>query len=429
MSAIIHLPGSHLLYTKHHCTKEESDMQKLVKKLRKAVRGLTFTLSAMEPGDHFRYFINTKKNEVRIIRDDEGKNTVSRKKSGTGYKALIDLRSRDVKDLVQQSDYLEVIQEKDAVIVRCIRKVQRDSVSLFDIVSNKVVFIGDVIGRETGVIRLAAGAETQARPGCIHTNGRPLSDDAYFSYLESQFTGRSRKEIRKSLPAIYDTVSLFSGAGLLDWAFKSDHRFNLVYGVDFDPDACDTYRYNIGDHIVCGDIRDVDPKTIPDCDLVIGGPCCQAYSNANRTNIDTAAGEAKRLLIDDYIRITKAKQPKVFVIENVPQLLTKEEGRYIRRVFDSLPEYEISTAVVEDDKVGGYTKRKRAIVIGSKVGRIAIPDVYRLSAPTIMKYADGKGKLFHPEDIDFSQSADETSDEKLYEQFREFIAGEPQVNE
>lgn len=48
-------------------------MQKLVKKLRKAVRGLTFTLSAMEPGDHFRYFINTKKNEVRIIRDDEGK--------------------------------------------------------------------------------------------------------------------------------------------------------------------------------------------------------------------------------------------------------------------------------------------------------------------------------------------------------------------
>ena len=136
-----------------------------------------------------------------------------------------------------------------------------------------------------------------------------------------------------------------------------------------------TYKENIGNHIVCKDIRNVSPDEIPDINVCIGGPCCQGYSNENRHNENSIESLNKRLLIDDYIRIVKAKSPDVFVIENVPQLLTKDHGLYISKVFENLSSYHISTAVIEDDKVGGYSIRKRAIIIGNKFKKFNFPSI------------------------------------------------------
>ena len=80
-------------------------------------------------------------------------------------------------------------------------------------------------------------------------------------------------------------------------------------------------------------------------------------------------------MIDDYIRIVQAKRPLVFVIENVPQFLTKEQGKYLEKVITGLSEYEISYQVVCDWELGGYTMRKRMILVGSRIGKITIPDV------------------------------------------------------
>ena len=65
-------------------------------------------------------------------------------------------------------------------------------------------------------------------------------------------------------------VSLFSGAGGLDLGFiKAGH--DIVWANDLYEDAVNTYRKNIGDHIVLADIQEIDAKDIPDCDIVIGG--------------------------------------------------------------------------------------------------------------------------------------------------------------
>ena len=122
-------------------------------------------------------------------------------------------------------------------------------------------------------------------------------------------------------------------------------------------------------------MRDLTPEQVPDIDVIIGGPCCQGYSNANRHDINKDTAKAKRLLIDDYIRIVKAKQPLVFLIENVPQFITKEGGIYLEKVLTELSEYQITYQVVNDWDVGGYTTRKRMLLIGSKIGKIQIPDV------------------------------------------------------
>ena len=75
-------------------------------------------------------------------------------------------------------------------------------------------------------------------------------------------------------------VSLFSGAGGLDLGFKmAGHE--IIWANDLYGDAVETYRLNIGDHIVCDDIRNVKASDIPDCDIVIGGFPCQGFSVAN----------------------------------------------------------------------------------------------------------------------------------------------------
>ena len=178
---------------------------------------------------------------------------------------------------------------------------------------------------------------------------------------------------------------MFSGAGLLDYPFYKDDSFDIKFAVDFDKSACETYKHNIGDHIWCMDIRDLDESFVPDTDLIIGGPCCQGYSNANRAG-NTEQDISKRLLIDDYIRMVKAKHPLMFLIENVEQFITKEQGKYLNKVLTELSdEYNITYSVVNDWEVGGYSTRKRMLLIGSvkAMGKVFIPNVELTSKKTV----------------------------------------------
>lgn len=315
------------------------------KKLRKSSRGLTFSIDDNNLiGTKYRYFIDKKKKNIIIVPDDQGNMTVSRKRSGKRFKALYDIRSKEVKELCSTADYLEVEITKDKIIVHTYKNIKER-------VKSNIIRLEDIL-EKTGEIVLSKAV------GFDNT-----------STLESSRTFTS------DLTHIYNVASLFSGAGLLDYSFSKDDRFDIVYGVDFDKNACMTYKENIGDHIVCKDIRQVLPEEIPDIDVCIGGPCCQGYSNENRHNENSIVALNKRLLIDDYIRLVNAKQPDVFVIENVPQLLTKDNGIYISRVFEKLSSYHISTAVIEDDKVGGYSTRKRAIIIGNKFKKFSFPSI------------------------------------------------------
>lgn len=333
-------------------------------KIKRSERGLTFALpeGSINIGEKYRYVVDTEKKEVVIYPDINGNITASRKKSGKRFKPLFDIRSREVRNLCSKADFMEVEIQGNQIIVHAYQKVRK----AFHLLKSNIVSIEDILCKESGQIILSkvSGIEGQLSlfdiPGFDTESTRTISSPSWF-------TGK------EDLQKVYDVVSLFSGAGLLDYSFR-DPQFRFVYGVDFDKDACDTYRENIGNHIECRDIRDVNSKEIPDANLIIGGPCCQGYSNANRQDISEESAKVKRLLIDDYIRLVKDKNPEVFVIENVPQLLTKENGMYIKKVFEGLPGYQITASVISDDMVGGYTVRKRAIVIGSRIGEIKLPD-------------------------------------------------------
>lgn len=119
-----------------------------------------------------------------------------------------------------------------------------------------------------------------------------------------------------------NVISLFAGCGGLDLGFEKA-GFNVVWANEYDKSIHETYRLNHPNTTLnTSDIRTLSGKDIPDCDGIIGGPPCQAWSEGGKgLGIDDPRGQ----LFLDYIRIVKDKQPKFFVIENVQGIL---EGKH-----------------------------------------------------------------------------------------------------
>lgn len=369
------------------------------KKLRPSRRGLTFSYRASDilpVGTHYSYIVDAKEGTIIIVPDENGSMTVSRKGAGKNKKPLIDIRRHDVRSMVSAADYLIVESVRDGIRVRIYsdsKEVCAGSGESFRILQSesRVCDIRDIFGKKTGEIFVPMDillASGNSYP--LQMYGRPtLADSDYFRTLVSgcsSFSGLSHEQkgtVAKNLDQVYRMISLFSGAGLFDYAWTRDRRIRVVYANDFNAAACRTYQENIGT-IECCPISDINEGLLPDANIVCGGPPCQGYSAANRRNLTSSASEEKRLFIDDYIRIVDKKNPEVFVIENAPQMLTMKDGFYLNRVLEHLSgRYEISTQVVKDCDVGGYTTRKRLFCIGSRIGRISLPDIHILPMKTV----------------------------------------------
>ena len=206
-------------------------------KIKKSLRGLTFSLGKnnnVSIGDKYRYFIDKNNNEIVIVLDENGTNTVSRKKTGNSYKPLFDIRSAEVKELCSNADFIEIEVLEDKIVAHTYQKVKT---SIFEVInceqeqsllSSNIIRIEDVIGEKTGEIVL-----NKVVGGSYPTKmwGRPtLADDYYFDYLCSQAPKRftNNKTNIDNLKRVYDVASLFSGAGLLDYSFKDPRtRFSL----------------------------------------------------------------------------------------------------------------------------------------------------------------------------------------------------------
>ena len=170
-------------------------------------------------------------------------------------------------------------------------------------------------------------------------------------------------DVTPQLPKNGFTVAeLFCGGGLMGAGLKMS-GFNIVWANDFDKNAVKAYRHNIGDHVVHADITAIDPKDIPDVDVIAGGPPCQDYSVAGKG--EGEKGERGRLVFA-YLDIIKAKQPKAFLFENVKGLVSKKH----RHTFDKLLEefnrigYTVSWKVLNAWDYGVAQKRERVFIVG-----------------------------------------------------------------
>lgn len=337
------------------------------KKIRKSQRGLTFSFSPMKDldiGCRYDYVIE-KSGGIRIEPAASGRYKVSRKRCGNRWNPLIDLRNREVMEAVSHMDSIRI-------------SIKNGKIQISDATEKNSCIVLEFSKRQLRMLRMAAGMEDISAVDCLLDAAQISFDD----YLAECNRPVDVSIFHRDLANVFSVVSLFSGAGILDWPFFQDKRFHIQYAIDYDKAACATYRHNIGLHIVHGDIHKAFTNQgyplddmVENPDVIIGGPSCKPFSNANRHT--RLAGHPDSDLVLQYMRIVKTLRPKVFAMENVPAVLTACDGGYFNAIKQAAQEcgYTVEAKVIQDNKVGGYTTRKRAIILGSRIGPVSFPDI------------------------------------------------------
>jgi DNA (cytosine-5)-methyltransferase 1 len=208
-----------------------------------------------------------------------------------------------------------------------------------------------------------------------------LSDDPkkFLSTVRSIRVNGAHPVFRESSPSygsdgrrLYKVVDLFAGAGGFTLGFTKTGRFESVFANDFNRWAVETYNYNFGDHCTGGDINrfltDHSSK-LPSADVVIGGPPCQGFSLLNKKR----EGDPRKELWRAYMDVVRRVNPSVFVMENVPELLASLEFVEIKKMAQDMG-YSLVYSILNAADYGVPQRRRRAIVIASKVGAPRLPD-------------------------------------------------------
>lgn len=178
-----------------------------------------------------------------------------------------------------------------------------------------------------------------------------------------------------------NVVSLFSGAGGLDYGFiMAGHK--ILWANDLYEDAVETYRKNIGNHIICKDISLIDANDIPNCDIVIGGFPCQGFSVANTKR---HIKDSRNTLYKQLIRVIQAKRPTFFLAENVKGILSLGKGEVIKAIISDFQSigYKVKYKLLNAADYGVPQTRMRVIIVGV---REDIDFDYQYPEPTNSKY-------------------------------------------
>jgi len=165
-------------------------------------------------------------------------------------------------------------------------------------------------------------------------------------------------------------MSLFSGCGGLDWGFHQQ-GYDVVWANDFNEWAAATYRRNLGDAMVCKNIEKINPykdKSIPSCDLILGGFPCQDFSMIwKRPGLNGERGN----LYKSLLRFVDAKKPLAFVAENVKGLLSANNSEAITKIISDCeriaPGYLIKPKLYNFADYGVPQFRERVLIVGIRV--------------------------------------------------------------
>lgn len=170
----------------------------------------------------------------------------------------------------------------------------------------------------------------------------------------------SKKEAMKVL-------DLFSGVGGMSFGFERA-GFKIAGALEYDKEIAESMRKNHKDtEIFIGDIRNIKPQFIKNkignIDIIIGGPPCQGFSLKGKRG---GLKDERNFLFEEYFKYVKYFKPKYFVMENVPTILTDQDGFFknqILKKFKTLG-YSIDFGVVNSSDFGVPQNRRRALFIG-----------------------------------------------------------------
>ena len=155
-------------------------------------------------------------------------------------------------------------------------------------------------------------------------------------------------------------IDLFAGIGGFRLALERQ-GLKCVFSSEIDEDARATYQHNFGE-LPAGDITKIDAKDIPAHDILCAGFPCQSFSiSGHRDGLNDKRGA----LIWDVIRIARHHRPQVLLLENVPGLLSIDNGAAYRHIVEELTKsgYIVKWDLLNAADYGSPQARRRLYIV------------------------------------------------------------------
>lgn len=192
-------------------------------------------------------------------------------------------------------------------------------------------------------------------------------------------------------------IDLFAGVGGLSQGFMAE-GFEVVYANEYDKSIAEAYKLNHPNTIVdTTDITKIDFEKIfrpfrNKVTVVMGGPPCQGFSQkGKRIGLD----DERNFMFRKFAKVVEIVQPEFFLLENVPNILTSEDGYFkdeIIKYFNDLG-YDVKAKVLKAENFGVPQTRRRAVFLGRKKKlNIDIPDGNK-QRTTVMEALDDLPEL------------------------------------
>ena len=170
-------------------------------------------------------------------------------------------------------------------------------------------------------------------------------------------------------------IDLFAGVGGLSLGFELA-GFDVVLGNEYDESIAEAYKLNHPTtKMIVADIKDLPieetfAKYRNKVDVIIGGPPCQGFSQKGQRK---TIHDERNFLFEYFVSVVNYLRPNYFVMENVPNLLTAENGYFKKEITELFQDkgYSLSSGRLNAADYGVPQNRHRAVIIG-KLGNSAL---------------------------------------------------------
>ena len=174
-------------------------------------------------------------------------------------------------------------------------------------------------------------------------------------------------------------IDLFAGIGGIRIPFQ-ELGGECVFSSEWDQFAQKTYRVNFGE-MPQGDITKIESSAIPDFDILLGGFPCQPFSSAG---LKMGFADTRGTLFFEIERIMRDKRPKAFLLENVKQLRSHDNGRTLKVILNHIKDlnYYVKYEILRAGDFGVPQNRERTYIVGFDKNYFNLSNEYDFEFPT-----------------------------------------------
>lgn len=186
---------------------------------------------------------------------------------------------------------------------------------------------------------------------------------------------KNETTVQTNTPVVKDTnrvkfIDLFCGIGSFHHSFQN-LGWECVMACDIDKAVKETYKVNYG-MTPLGDITEIEPKSVPNYDILCAGFPCQPFSQCGQHK---GFDDKRGTLFFNIMKFVEHHRPKIMVLENVQGLLNHDGGKTFKKIQEDIQaaNYSVVHKVIKCSDYGLPQMRKRLIILGVRNDSELIP--------------------------------------------------------